>query len=139
MGYVDDAFANAKSTLEVTKTESDQAGRRHGRIRDLVRQAWDLEDDFLTGSYRRDTKTKPLMDVDIFVVVDRNGRQAGLRKKLPDAILRDLRGVLTPRFDQVLIDRMACTVKFSGDADVTSYDVVPAFKRTSAGRGYEIP
>ena len=41
------------------------------------RAEWDLDDDFLTGSYRRDTKTKKLKDIDIFVVIDPDGAQAG--------------------------------------------------------------
>ena len=70
MSYVDDAFAKLKITLEITKTESDLAVRRHHEIRDHVRTEWELSDDFLSGSYRRDTKTKRLKDVDIFVVID---------------------------------------------------------------------
>src|SRR6266566_238047 len=139
MGYVDDAFLNLKSTLEITKTERELASKRHGRIRDHVREAWDLEDDFLTGSFRRETKTKPLSDVDIFVVVDRKGRQANLRQQSPAAILQALKSVLASMFQDVVIDGMACVVQFGGDEDVVSYDVVPAFKRTAKGGGYEIP
>jgi hypothetical protein len=139
MGYVDDAFANLKSTLEITKTEADMASRRHSRIRERVRETWTLEDDFLTGSYRRDTKTKPLSDVDIFAVVNRSGPQAGLRKKSPESILHDLSDVLSPHFHRVSIDGMACVVEFGEDADVMSFDVVPAFKRTAKGGGYDIP
>jgi hypothetical protein len=54
--YVDDAFLKCKSTLEITATEAKEASRPHGDIRDLVRGSWELDDDFLTGSYRRDTK-----------------------------------------------------------------------------------
>jgi len=57
MGYVDDAFAKLKSTLEIGKTEQDLAVRRHRQIRDHVRESWTLEEDFLTGSYRRETTT----------------------------------------------------------------------------------
>ena len=60
MTYVDDAFAKCKSALEVTKTETAFAAKKHQEIRDLVRSTWELDDDFLTGSYRRETKTKKL-------------------------------------------------------------------------------
>ncbi len=53
--------------------------------------SWQLEDDFLTGSYRRDTKTKKLKDVDIFVVIDPKGPQGGLRDKDPVVVLEELR------------------------------------------------
>ncbi|WP_327745145.1 nucleotidyltransferase domain-containing protein [Streptomyces europaeiscabiei] len=73
MGYIDDAFTNLKHNLEITQTEQNLAKARHEAIRDFVRSHWDLADDFLTGSYRRDTKTKKLKDIDIFVVLDANG------------------------------------------------------------------
>lgn len=139
MGYVDDAFANLRRTLEITQTESDLAAKRHKAIRDSVAQAWQLEDDFLTGSYRRNTKTKKLKDVDIFVVIDRTGPQAGLRRKTPAAILDALAEVLRQTYDGVVVDQMACTIQFGSAEDIMSFDVVPAFKRTSAGGGYEIP
>jgi len=136
MSYVDDAFANLRSQLEITKTESELAQRRHKEIRDHVATEWELEDDFLTGSYRRHTKTKKLRDVDIFGVVTRDGEQGGLRDLGPAALLRELKRVLDKKYDNVLIDRLACTVDFGSD-DITSFDVVPAFKRKAGG--YEIP
>ncbi len=75
MTYVDDAFAKCKSTLEITTTEQTFASSKHADIRDVVRASWQLDDDFLTGSYRRNTKTKKLKDVDIFVVIDPSGPQ----------------------------------------------------------------
>jgi predicted nucleotidyltransferase len=137
MGYVDEAFVKLKQALEITKGEREGAQRGHEQIRDHVRTSWDLEDDFLTGSYRRETKTKRLKDVDIFVVVDRVGAQRTLRKKNPGAILRELEGVLKERYDNVDIAGMACVVGFGTDDDVMSFDVVPAFKRQTGG--YEIP
>jgi hypothetical protein len=136
MTYVDDAFANLKSQLEITKAESELARRRHHEIRDHVATEWELEDDFLTGSYRRHTKTKKLKDVDIFVVVKRDGAQGHLRDLGPSALLTELKKVLDKKYANVTIDRMACVVDFGSD-DIASYDVVPAFKRDKGG--YEIP
>lgn len=137
MGYVDEAFAKAKTALEITATEQKTAARRHNDIRAAVQERWSLEDDFLTGSYRRDTKTKRLKDVDIFVVVDRNGEQSSLRQEHPSRILGELKAVLDTKFDDVEIDGFACVVRFGPEDEVASFDVVPAFKRT--GGGYEIP
>jgi hypothetical protein len=139
MGYVDDAFINVKHALEITRTERDKASARHEKIRSVVAAAWQLEDHFLTGSYRRDTKTKKLKDVDIFVVIARNGPQAGLRQSGPAAVLAALAEVLKTSYDNVTIDEMAVTIGFGSDEHIMSFDVVPAFKRTAAGRGYEIP
>jgi hypothetical protein len=137
MGYVDDAFSKLKATLEITATEADLATRRHREIRDHVRESWDLQTDFLTGSYRRGTKTKPLKDVDIFVVIDRVGAQAGLRQLPPPEILNSLAKMLGVKYSNVVVDRMACTINFgSGDEDI-SFDVVPAFER--ANDEFEIP
>jgi predicted nucleotidyltransferase len=139
MGYVDDAFVNLKHTLEITKSERDKAASRHEKIRGVIADAWQLEDHFLTGSYRRDTKTKKLKDVDIFVVIDGNGPQAGLRQSGPAAVLDALADVLMSTYSDVSIDQLAVTVGFGQDEDIMSFDVVPAFKRTAAGKGYEIP
>jgi len=137
MGYVDDAFLNLKGKLEITTTESALAGRRHHEIRDHVRASWDLQADFLTGSYRRDTKTKPLKDVDIFVVIDARGAQAQLRNSGARAILDKLALVLGTKYDSVVVDRMACTVNFGSGDEIVSFDVVPAFER--ATDEFEIP
>lgn len=132
MSYVDDAFSGLRSQLEITKSESDLAQRRHKEIRDHVSTRWELEDDFLTGSYRRHTKTKKLKDVDIFVVVKPDGAQGHLRDLGPSALLRELKTVLDEKYDDVVIDRMACVVGFGSD-DIASFDVVPAFKRDAGG------
>lgn len=139
MGYVDDAFVNLKHTLEITQTELDKAASRHEKIRGVVANAWKLEDHFLTGSYRRDTKTKKLKDVDIFLVIDRDGPQNGLRQSGPAAVLDALAEVLRASYSDVIADQFAVTVNFGQDEDIMSFDVVPAFKRTAAGKGYEIP
>jgi predicted nucleotidyltransferase len=137
MGYVDEAFAKARTALEITKTEQEAAARRHKEIRAVVREKWSLEDDFLTGSYRRGTKTKKLKDVDIFVVIDPDGDQADLRRQAPSQILAALKAVLEQRYDDVTADGFACVVRFGPDEEVASFDVVPAFSRS--GGGYEIP
>lgn len=139
MGYVDDAFDNLKHTLEITSTEQRLAASRHQAIRDHVGEAWDLDDDFLTGSYRRETKTKKLKDVDIFVVLDPAGSQGHYRKRPPADILAALKQVLAAEYDTVVVDGMAVTITYRDDADIVSFDVVPAFKRTAKGKGYEIP
>ena len=69
MSKVGDAFQTFKSRLEISKTEEDDASRRQKDVRATVQESFDVERDFLTGSYGRRTKTKPLKDVDIFVVL----------------------------------------------------------------------
>ena len=137
MTYVDDAFNKCKTTLETTATEQTFAKRKHEDIRTVVRTSWTLADDFLTGSYRRHTKTKRLKDVDIFVVIDSAGPQAHLRGLHPSKVLEALKAVLELKFSNVTVDGFACVIKYGADDEVASFDVVPAFKRR--GSGWEIP
>lgn len=137
MGYVDDAFAKCKSALEITKSEQDFASSKHQDIREHVRASWTLDDDFLTGSYRRGTKTKRLKDVDIFVVISPSSAEAGLRQAHPSQALGELETILREKYDKVAVDGFACTVGFGATDDIASFDVVPAFKRS--GGGWEIP
>ena len=135
MGYVDQAFAKMKSNLEITQTEQDLASARQRAIREHLDKHWDIKYDFLTGSYRRNTKTKYLTDVDIFVVLDADGGQGKYRSQPPGDVLQALAEVLRLKWDNVAVDRMAAVVSW-GD-DVASFEVVPAFVRRPAG--YFIP
>lgn len=137
MSIIGDAFNKLKANLEITATEETAAITRHTNIRDYVRTKWDLDDDFLTGSYRRNTKTKPLKDVDIFVVVDPAGDQGYLREEDPQQVLDELLAVLELKWPKAHIDGMAIVVPFGPEDAVTSMEVVPAFART--GGGWYIP
>lgn len=135
MGYVDDAFDNLRTTLEITDTEAALASQRQQAIRAHLDDHWDVDEDFLTGSYRRHTKTKRLQDVDIFIVLEPDGSQGKYRDQAPSAVLNALRDVLGLKWDDVKVDRMAAVISY-GD-DVASFEVVPAYGRD--GGGYQIP
>ena len=135
MSYIDDAFDNLKHNLEITPTEQKLAAARHDAVRDHVRGAWQLADHFLTGSYRRATKTKKLKDVDIFLVIDPAGPQGGYRNRPPLEVLNALLKLIRERWPEAYRDGMAVVIPY-GD-DVMSIEAVPAFKRS--GDGYFIP
>ncbi|MGI5223750.1 CBASS oligonucleotide cyclase [Actinoallomurus sp. CA-142502] len=137
MGYIDDAFTKLKNNLEITKTEQDLAKARHAAIRDFVKVHWDLTDDFLTGSYRRDTKTKKLKDIDIFIVIDVDGPQGKFRDQSPIQVIDALETLLHRKWDGAHRDGMAVVIPYGPDDEVMSIDVVPAFERE--GEGYFIP
>jgi hypothetical protein len=137
MTYIDDAFSKLKHNLEITQTEQDQAQVRHTAIRDFVRSHWDLIDDFLTGSYRRDTKTKKLKDIDIFVVLADDGSQAGYRHQAPGDVVNALETLLRQKWPYADRDGMAVVIPYGPDDEIMSLDVVPAFKRH--GGGYLVP
>lgn len=137
MGYVNDAFAKMKSNLEITATEESLASRRHIAIRDHIKTSWSVSADFLTGSYRRDTKTKKLKDVDIFIVIDADGPQGGYADKPPTELLGALHALIEQRWPSAYIDGMAIVVPFGKEEDITSMEVVPVFARD--GGGYSMP
>lgn len=139
---VADAFNKFKSQLEIRKTEQDDASRRQCRIREQVSADLDVRRDFLTGSYARFTKTRPLKDVDIFVVL--NDSEGGYLDRPPMEILRRVREILVPHYDEDRVTiaghsvRVDFGVKYVDDVteEVVSFDVVPAF---DAKAGYRIP
>ncbi len=136
MAYIDDAFDNLKSNLEITKTESELAQSRHKLVRKHIESSWQLTDHFLTGSYNRQTKTKKLKDVDIFAVLDPAGPQGSLAKGSGTAAIVALRDVLATRWSDLDTDDNVVTIKY-GDEDVASYEVAPVFPRE--GHGYRMP
>lgn len=141
---VDDAFAKFRSRLELTDQEQKDASRRHQEIRDYLKTKFDIENDFLTGSYKRWTKTKPLKDVDIFCVLGEKERHR--RQKPPGELLAAFADALIEKYgrDNVSKQRRSVSVSFGvkpdeneeTDGKIMSFDVVPAF---SKGDNYEIP
>ena len=136
MSYVDDAFKKLKLNLEITQTESQLAQTRHQLVRDHIEASWQLADHFLTGSYRRHTKTKKLKDVDIFLVVDPKGPQGALADGTGTAAVLALRDLLAERWKDLQADDNVVTINYR-DEDVASYEVAPVFARS--GGGYSMP
>jgi len=139
---VDEGFKKLKSRLEITETEQKAASRRQQDIRAQLDGCVDVASDFLTGAYVRDTKTKPLRDVDIMVVLGAD--EVAFRDQHPSAILKRVRDVLVPHHsaERVVTDRRCVRVDFGIESvddlsrEVVSFDVVPAF---AAGDNFEIP
>jgi hypothetical protein len=138
-----DAFRKFRSRLELNQKEQDDASRRQQEIREVMDDAFDIDDDFLTGSYRRWTKTKPLKDVDIFCVL--GAKERHYRDKSPSVLLGAVESALAKKYgsDKVSKQRRSCIVDFGvkavddhTDDKVMSFDVVPAFAK---GDHYEIP
>jgi hypothetical protein len=130
--------------LELNDKEQKNASSRHQEIREHMRSRFDIKDDFLSGSYRRYTKTKPLKDVDIFCVLGEE--EAHYRKEHPSRVLIAFEEALVEKYGAQAVSRQrrSATVDFGVfvDADdktdyrVVSMDVIPAFED---GDNYEIP
>lgn len=140
---VQDAFKKFRSRLELTPKEHADASRRQNEIREVMNESFAIEVDFLTGSYARWTKTKPLKDVDIFCVLKESEKH--YRSKYPSVLLNAVQKVLAQKYGEknVELQRRSVTVSFGvievdGDTNeqVMSVDVVPAFIKEDH---YEIP
>lgn len=137
MGYVDDAFEKMREAGEITSGEEALAQNRHRRIRDTLASEWDITKSFLTGSYDRHTKIKPLEDVDIVAVIDPEGAQGHYRQEPPSQVISALVACLDGKFNSVEAAGMAVRISISDDEGQATFELVPAFEHSD--RGYEAP
>src|SRR5258705_9748603 len=84
---IDEAFRKFKSRLELNDKEQKNASARQQEVRDYLDTRFSIDNSFLTGSYKRHTKTKPLKDIDIFFVMRESERH--YRGKAPSVIIKD--------------------------------------------------
>lgn len=140
---VEEAFEEFRRRLELSETEKKDAIKRQNEVRECIRASFDIDRDFLTGSYARHTKTKPLKDVDIFFCLSDKERE--WRNKPPYEILNAFEKCLAKEFgrDSVEPGRRCVTVEFNKrnpttdeEGKVLSNDAVPAFELDDC---YEIP
>lgn len=140
---INDAFRKFKSRLELNQREQDNASARQKEVREYLNGKFKIDNDFLTGSYKRWTKTKPLKDIDIFFVL--KSSEDHYRSKAPSVVLTDFHDALAEKYDdKATKQNRSINVDFGvrADADdntdyrVISVDVVPAFAK---GDDYEIP
>lgn len=140
---VDEAFETFRKRLELSDTEQQDAICRHNDVRACIREGFDINRDFLTGSYARHTKTKPLKDVDIFFCLGENDRH--WRNKPPSDVLAAFEARLSKKYgtDSVERGRRCVTVEFEKrnptadeEGKVLSNDTVPAYELDDC---YEIP
>ena len=141
---IDEAFRKVKSRLGLNQREQDNARARHKEVREYLCTKFDIEGDFLTGSYARYTKTKPLKDIDIFFPMKKSERH--YRDKAAGVVLDDYKTALVDKYGSAAVRRQSRSVNVDfgvqvKDEDKTDYkilsiDVVPAF---TTGNDYEIP
>lgn len=140
---INDAFRKFKSNLELTDREQKDASRRQKEIREYLGTKLSIERDFLTGSYSRWTKTKPLKDVDIFCCLGVEERH--YRSKPPADLLGVVEKALGEKYGRECVgaQRRSVNVNFGvaahedlTDENVMSFDVVPAFEEEHY---FEIP
>ncbi|MDC7682166.1 CBASS oligonucleotide cyclase [Asticcacaulis sp. BYS171W] len=141
---IDEAFRKFKSRLELNDKEQSNASARQTEVRDYLNTKFAIDRSFLTGSYARWTKTKPLKDIDIFFVLKTS--EDHYRKSAPSVILSDFHKALVEKYGDSNVKKQnrSINVNFGVKADaddntdyrIISVDVVPAF---TSGNDYEIP
>lgn len=141
---VEEAFRKFKSRLELNDREQANASARQNEVRDYLDTRFEIDRSFLTGSYKRHTKTKPLKDIDIFFVLKESERH--YRDNVSRDVLDAFHSALTDKYGAAATKRQARSVNVDFgvviDADdntdyrVVSVDVVPAF---TDSEDYEIP
>src|SRR2546422_4630380 len=139
----EEAFAKFRTRMELTEREQTDASRRQLEIREHMSATFAIDEDFLTGSYKRHTKTKPLKDVDIFCVL--GDEEGHYRDEPPAVLLGDVEEALIEKYGREAVSRQRRSVSVDFGVQVVdddsaehvlSFDVVPAF---GDGDGYEIP
>jgi hypothetical protein len=138
---VAEAFEKFRQRLELSETERKNAIKRHTEVRECIRGTFGVDRDFLTGSYDRHTKTKPLKDVDIFFAL--SDKEKTWRDKPAHEVLDAFVNCLRGKYGKDAVDpgRRCATVEFEKNTQdeegkVLSIDAVPAFELDTC---YEIP
>jgi predicted nucleotidyltransferase len=93
---VDEAFRKFKSRLELNDREQKNASDRQQEVREYLDTKFAIERSFLTGSYARHTKTKPLKDIDIFFEL--NESEKHYRSKSPIVVINDFHAALVDKY-----------------------------------------
>jgi hypothetical protein len=131
---ISEAFRKLRENLEITGLQESTVSTRQTNVRVALKDDFDVNESFLTGSYRRNTMIAPLAeaDIDMFVVLDAKYYSANGQMGLLESVKRALRKTYktTP---EIRPDGQAVTITFN-DFKV---DVVPAFYRQ--GGGFLIP
>jgi hypothetical protein len=119
-----------REIVRVSDADNADAKSVHPEIRDHLKHELPTVGDFLSGSYGRKTKTSPLKDVDLILILD--DRDGKLRLSAKDGLER-VRSVLT---DSPLVERTRLGVRAVkaqlGDYDF-HFDVVPALENEGSG------
>jgi predicted nucleotidyltransferase len=141
---VDEAFRKFKSRLELNEQEQKNASDRQQEVRKYLDTKFGIERSFLTGSYARHTKTKPLKDIDIFFVLKESERK--YRSKAPAVVIDDFHAALIEEYGNKAVRKQSRSVNVdfgvvidandNTDYRIVSVDVVPAFADSD---NYEIP
>jgi hypothetical protein len=133
---IEDAFRKFKKRLELNDKEQQNASRRHTEVRDYIATQFDISRSFLTGSYARHTKTKPLKDIDIFFIL--GDSELHYKSKSPAIVIDDFYAALVNQYGQAAVRKQGRSVNIdfgviidaedNTDYRIVSVDAVPTFE-----------
>ncbi len=115
-------FEKFRSKIEPTEQEKSKISASHTRMRSILENSTEINvvDSFLTGSYARETMTRPLKDVDFFIQVH-YGKH---KNDSPMLLLQRIRKVLRRAYPltPMPITPPCVTIKFN----YCHFEIVPA-------------
>lgn len=119
------AFETFLPKLELTPTQRQAASEQHTYLREQLQQRMDVRDNFLSGSYARNTAVRPLNDIDVFLVLTPT---RGLNTDTPPAkVLGEVKRVLEEIYTAKVAVTQARSINIEFTGTGIAYDVVPAF------------
>jgi len=132
---VSQAFKEFMLRYEPSPWQKDIISRHHNYIRSVLGNKIDIVEDFLTGSYIKQTQIKPATDIDLFIVFDSTYAKSYYPNKAIKLVY-DFKKLIRETYPSspLKADGQAVVVTFS---DGFKMDIVPAFQRNDGG--YLIP
>ena len=122
-------FAELQYRLNISTLQASTISTRQTNLRDAIKSEFTVIEDFLTGSYRRNTMILPLKeaDVDVVIILDPSYHS----KYTATALLDRVRTVLLKTYTTPKISRngQAVTITFTD----FKIDVVVGYNRTGGG------
>ena len=114
---VNEAFRKFKGRLELNDKEQRNASSRHKEVREFLDTKFEVARSFLTGSYARWTKTKPLKDIDIFFELKED--EEDYRSKNPSVVIGDFHDALVEKYGDDAVRKQTRSVGWISVSSLT--------------------
>lgn len=126
------AFGELWTALEPSTVEREKASAQQKRVREKLDASLELDDTYLTGSYRRRTLIRPVDDIDLLLVLNSNAykRSIALDAAGATAVLNLVEAALREAYPTSEIVRFSRCIRIQFAGTGIGFDVVPAFRFT---------
>jgi hypothetical protein len=125
------AFDTLRQSLELTAAEHTNASNQAKNLRtELNTRLPGITRDFISGSFGRRTATRPLHDIDLFLVLD-SAKHADVYPSStvkPSAVLEKVQAALVAAYPNNPVKLQTRSVNIQFTTPGIGYDVVPAFE-----------